>query len=145
MSFLFHDGIILEPAGALSIDALRDIKDNIKGKTVVCIVSGGNFDFERLPDVKERAMRFTGTKRYLILQLPQRPGALKEFLETLGPEDDIARFEYLKKSAKAFGSVLLGIETQQAENFEVLFKNLKSKGFQFRNVTHDELLADFVI
>ena len=78
---------------------------------MVAVVSGGNFDFERLPDVKERALRWEGRKKYYILRLPQRPGALREFLALLGPDDDIARFEYLKKSARNFGSVLLGIET----------------------------------
>ena len=89
----------------------------IRGKTVVCVTSGGNFDFERLPEVKERAQRYSGVKKYFILRLPQRPGALKEFLGILGPEDDIARFEYMKKSARNFGSVLIGIETRKPENF----------------------------
>ena len=104
------EGMVLEPAGALAIDALRDLGP-LDGRTVVAIVSGGNFDFERLPDVKERALRWEGRKKYYILRLPQRPGALRDFLAVLGPEDDIARFEYLKKSARNFGSVLLGIES----------------------------------
>ncbi|MCK1975352.1 threonine dehydratase, partial [Bacillus safensis] len=78
------------------------------------VVSGGNFDFERLPDVRERALRFEGLKKYFIFRFPQRPGALRSFLDLLGPEDDIARFEYLKKSARNFGSVLIGIETKNA-------------------------------
>jgi threonine dehydratase len=147
ITLLNHEGIILEPAGALSIDALWDIfKDSQwRGKNIVCIASGGNFDFERLPQVKEQSMKYEGTKKYLILRLPQRPGALKEFLNCLGPQDDIARFEYLKKSAKNFGSVLLGIETSQPENFESLFERLQEKAFRFEDVTDDEILADFVI
>lgn len=105
----------------------------------------GNFDFERLPDVKERAMKFSGLKKYFILRLPQRPGALKEFLSLLGEEDDIARFEYLKKSAKNFGSVLLGIETKNANNFEHLFAKMDKAGFECTDVTDDEIFADFVI
>jgi len=146
LAFLFHDGIIMEPAGALSSDALKSLPESeIKGKKIVCVVSGGNFDFERLPDVKERAMKFSGTKKYFILRLPQRPGALKEFLNLVGPEDDIARFEYLKKSAKNFGSVLLGIETSNSSNFATLFANMEKAGFEFQDVTEDEILADFVI
>lgn len=145
LDFLHHKGIVLEPAGGLSIDALKDKKEQIKDKTVVCVISGGNFDFERLQDIKERAMRFSGEKKYLILRLPQRPGALKEFLNLLGPDEDIARFEYLKKSAKNFGSVLLGIETKKPKNFETLFKKMQKNGFDFTDVTDDELLADFVI
>lgn len=139
------EGIVLEPAGAMSIDALRDIKDQIKGKTVVCVTSGGNFDFERLPEVKERAQRFSGVKKYFILRLPQRPGALKEFLSILGPNDDIARFEYLKKSARNFGSVLIGIETTSPEDFEVLFAKLDAAGFVYSDITNNETLAQFVI
>ncbi len=137
------EGIVLEPAGALAIDALRD--GNIKGKRVVCIVSGGNFDFERLPDVKERAMRFSGTKKYFILRLPQRPGALRDFLGMLGPDDDIARFEYMKKSARQFGTVLLGIETSSPENFPALLSRLDNAGFAYTDITENEELGAFLI
>ncbi len=139
------EGIVLEPAGALSVDALKDLKDEIEGKSVLCITSGGNFDFERLPEVKERAQRHLGVKKYFILRLPQRPGALKEFLSMLGPDDDIARFEYLKKSARNFGSVLIGIETKKPENFQKLFKKLDAAGFVFDDITENETLVNFVI
>ncbi len=139
------EGIVLEPAGALAVDALVDIADEIRGRQVVCVTSGGNFDFERLPEVKERAQRYLGLKKYLILRLPQRPGALKEFLNILGPDDDIARFEYLKKSARNFGSVLIGIETDRPENLISLFDRLEVAGFTFTDITNDETLAQFVI
>jgi threonine dehydratase len=139
------EGIVLEPAGALSVEALVDVADQIKGKTVVCVTSGGNFDFERLPEVKERALRYSGVKKYFILRLPQRPGALKEFLNLLGPDDDIARFEYLKKSARNFGSVLIGIETTDAANFSAFFAKLDAAGFTYTDITNDETLAQFVI
>ncbi|MCU4652375.1 threonine ammonia-lyase IlvA [Roseibacterium sp. SDUM158016] len=142
---LNHEGIVLEPAGALSLDVLPEIADRIRGKRVVCVTSGGNFDFERLPEVKERAMRYQGLKKYFILRLPQRPGALREFLELLGPDDDIARFEYLKKSARNFGSVLIGIETKDAATFPRLFERIAERGFAFRDITEDELLAEFLI
>lgn len=139
------EGIVLEPAGAMSVEALGDVQSWIRGKSVVCVTSGGNFDFERLPEVKERAQRYSGVKKYFILRLPQRPGALKEFLNILGPEDDIARFEYLKKSARNFGSVLIGIETQHPENFVRLFAHLDDAGFVYSDITNDEILAQFVI
>ena len=142
---LNHEGIVLEPAGALSLDILPGIAERIRGKRVVCVTSGGNFDFERLPEVKERAMRFQGRKKYFILRLPQRPGALRDFLELLGPDDDIARFEYLKKSARNFGSVLIGIETRDASAFPALFARITERGFAFRDITEDELLAEFLI
>jgi threonine dehydratase len=145
LDMLNTEGIVLEPAGALALDALKDLKDKIKGKTVVCVSSGGNFDFERLPEVKERAQRYTGVKKYFILRLPQRPGALKDFLGLLGPDDDIARFEYLKKSARNFGTVLLGIETSKPENFALLSERLEAAGMSIRDITGDEAMVDLII
>ena len=145
LEMLNVEGIVLEPAGALSVDVLPELADQIRGKTVVCVTSGGNFDFERLPEVKERAQRFSGLKKYFILRLPQRPGALREFLTMLGPDDDIARFEYLKKSARNFGSVLIGIETKAAENFTLLKTKLDEAGFTYRDISSDPILAEFLI
>lgn len=139
------EGIVLEPAGALSIEALGEVAEQIKGKSVVCIASGGNFDFERLPEVKERAQRYSGIKKYYILRMPQRPGALKEFLNTLGPDDDICRFEYLKKSARNFGSVLIGIETRSPDSFGLIQSQLDEAGFTYTDITNDETLAQFVL
>ena len=145
LDMLNTEGIVLEPAGALAVDALKDLKEQIKGKTVVCVSSGGNFDFERLPEVKERAQRYAGLKKYFILRLPQRPGALKDFLGLLGPDDDIARFEYLKKSARNFGTVLLGIETSKPENFALLSQRLETAGMSIRDITGDEAMVDLII
>lgn len=140
------EGIVLEPAGALSISALEALDpDQLAGKSVVAVVSGGNFDFERLPDVKERAMRYAGTKKYFILRLPQRPGALKDLLNLLGPEDDIARFEYLKKSARNFGSILIGIETKSPENFARLFEAFDQAGLSYQDITDNEIIANLII
>ena len=139
------EGIVLEPAGAMSIEALGEVAEQIKGKTVVCVTSGGNFDFERLPEVKERAQRYAGLKKYFILRLPQRPGALRDFLDTLGPHDNITRFEYMKKSARNFGSVLIGIETDAPQNFPAMFGRIDAAGFTYTDITNDETLAQFVI
>lgn len=146
LEMLNIEGIVLEPAGALAIDSLKDFTlSQLQGKKIVLIVSGGNFDFERLPDVKERAQRYQGLKKYFIFKFPQRPGALKSFLELLGPDDDIARFEYLKKSARDFGSVMIGIETNHPENFTLLYERFSKAGWQYRDITDDHILANFVI
>ena len=145
LEMLNVEGIVLEPAGALSVDVLPVLAEHIAGKTVICVTSGGNFDFERLPEVKERAQRYSGLKKYFILRMPQRPGALREFLNMLGPDDDIARFEYLKKSARNFGSVLIGIETRQAGQFAQLAERMDAAGFTYRDITGDEALAEFLI
>lgn len=145
IKFLNIEGIVLEPAGALSIDVLQTIRDTIRGKRVVCVTSGGNFDFERLPEVKERAMRFEGLKKYYVLRMPQRPGALKDFLGLLGPNDDIARFEYLKKSARNFGSVLIGIETDDPNAFATLQTRMTEQGFDHRDITDDDVLSGVLV
>lgn len=145
LDMLNVEGIVLEPAGALSIDVLPQLAKRIRGRSVVCVTSGGNFDFERLPEVKERAMRAMGVKKYFVLRLPQRPGALRDFLEILGPDDDIARFEYLKKSARNYGSVLIGIETTDPENFGLLFKRLDAAAYVYRDITDDETLSGVLI
>lgn len=163
LSMLDTEGMVLEPAGALTIDALRDLFDQhgdaLRGKRIVCITSGGNFDFERLPDVKERALRWEGRKKYYILRMPQRPGALRDFLDLLGPDDDITRFEYLKKSARNFGSVLIGLEAKSsgsdiatkggapapADSFKKLADRVATAGFQFRDITDDPVLSEFLI
>ena len=140
------EGVVLEPAGALAITALETLdRDSIRGKTIVAVVSGGNFDFERLPDVKERAMRYAGLKKYFILRLAQRPGALRDFLNMLGPEDDIARFEYLKKSARNFGSILIGIETKNPDNFKDLIANFEKSGMGYEDITENDILANLII
>ncbi len=145
LEMLNVEGIVLEPAGALSVDALGDLAPQIAGRRVVCVTSGGNFDFERLPEVKERAQRHAGRKKYFILRLPQRPGALRDFLALLGPDDDITRFEYLKKSARNFGTVLIGIETGDAGNFPALLGRIDAGGFAYRDITGDETLSEFLV
>lgn len=140
------EGMVLEPAGALSIDILAALpNDMLAGKNIVCVTSGGNFDFERLPEVKEKALKYSGLKKYFILRMPQRPGALKDFLNMLGPNDDIARFEYLKKSARNFGTVLMGIETNDPKNFEALKEKLVEGDFGFQDITDNDLLSSLII
>ncbi|MEH6633327.1 MAG: threonine ammonia-lyase IlvA [Halopseudomonas aestusnigri] len=146
ITMLNIEGVVLEPAGALSIDILQSIDpEELRGKNVVCVTSGGNFDFERLPEVKERALKYAGLKKYFVLRMPQRPGALKDFLFLLGDEDDISRFEYLKKSARNFGSILIGIETKNPNNFDTLMEKFHENGIQFQDITNNEVLANFLI
>lgn len=101
LSLYNENAIIAEPAGALSIAALDSYREQIKGKTVVCVISGGNNDIGRMQEIKERSMMYEGLQHYFIVNFPQRAGALREFLdEVLGPNDDISRFEYTKKITK---------------------------------------------
>ncbi len=136
---------MVEPAWALSTDALKWLKKEIKGKDVVVIVSWSNFDFERLQEVKERSMKYEWLKRYFLISFPQRPWALREFLDCLWPNDDIARFEYLKKSNKNKAPVFIWIETDDKDNWENIMKNMTKKWFKHRDVTDDELYFDLLV
>ena len=145
LEYLKEDGMVVEPAWALSTDALKDMKKEIKWKEVVIIISGSNFDFERIQEVKERKMKFEQLKRYFVVTFPQRPGALKDFLSCLWKHDDIARFEYLKKSNKNRAPAFIGIETDAPKNWERITKNMDALWFKYHDVTNDELYFDLLI
>ncbi|QEC53159.1 L-threonine ammonia-lyase [Anseongella ginsenosidimutans] len=141
-----HEGIIAEPAGVLSIAALDQLKDEIRGRKVVCILSGGNNDLARYPEVIERSLIYEGLKHYFIIEFAQKPGELRTFLNSvLGPEDDIVRFEYLKKTNKEFGPALVGIELSRPQDLEPLLGRFKEQQFRFRNVTNDDMLRKYFI
>ncbi|MEC0790285.1 threonine ammonia-lyase IlvA [Bacillus licheniformis] len=138
--------IVAEPAGALPIAALDLYRDEIKGKNVVCIVSGGNNDIGRMQEIKDRSMMYEGLQHYFIVNFPQRAGALREFLdEVLGPTDDIIRFEYTKKNNKSSGPALVGIELKQREDYEPLIARMDRKGFRYVEVNKDEGLFHLLI
>jgi threonine dehydratase len=132
-----RDGIITEPAGVLSVSALENFKTEIKGKTVVCVISGGNNDITRMEDIKEKSLMYEGLKHYFVVTFPQRAGALKEFLlEVLGDNDDITFFEYSKKTSRSTGPAVVGIQLKKKEDFEPLVARMKEKGFLGEYLNH---------
>ncbi len=125
-----ENGIVLEPAGALTIAALDQYKDQIKGKNVVCLLSGSNNDITRTEEIRERSLLFEGLKHYFLVRFPQRAGALKEFVaEVLGPDDDIVHFEYSKRTSREKGPAVVGIELKSREDFEPLLSRMKQRNF----------------
>lgn len=141
---MYNDSaIVVEPAGALPVAALDAYADKIKGKNVVCIISGGNNDIERTPEIKERSLLDQGLKHYFLVSFPQRPGALKEFVvEVLGPNDDITRFEYVKANNKEQGPTLIGIELARKEDYQTLIEKMDKKGFHYTKINENpELFA----
>ncbi|WP_159019513.1 threonine ammonia-lyase IlvA [Algibacter sp. L3A6] len=124
------DAIVVEPAGALSIAALDFYAEEIKGKNVVCVVSGSNNDITRTAEIKERALLYANLKHYFILKFPQRAGALKEFVvDILGPNDDITHFEYTKKTNRENGAAVVGIQLKSSEDLEPLIAKMKARKF----------------
>jgi threonine dehydratase len=141
-----QNAIVAEPAGALSLAAVEMLQDELKGKRVGVIISGGNNDISRFPDFRERSLLYKNLKHYFIVRFPQRPGALKEFVaEVLGPDDDIVHFEYTKKTARQNGPALVGIELKNPEDFEPLVERMKHKGFFSKYVNDKTELMEFLI
>ncbi|HEU4788511.1 MAG TPA: threonine ammonia-lyase IlvA [Flavobacterium sp.] len=135
-----EEAMVVEPAGALTIAALDFYKEEIKGKTVVCIVSGSNNDIERTAEIKERSLLYEGLMHYFMIQFPQRPGALKEFVnDILGPDDDITYFQFAKKNSREVGSVVVGLELKNPNDIHAIKTNMNTKGFEYQylNERHD--------
>lgn len=146
LSLYNENAIVVEPTGALSVAALDTYAEEIKGKTVVCIVSGGNNDIGRMQEIKERSKLYEGLQHYFIVQFPQRPGALREFLfDVLGPNDDISHFEYTKKNNRETGPALVGIELKDKEDYFALIERIKTKGFLYREVNNDSTLFQMLV
>ncbi|EZH67568.1 threonine dehydratase [Bacillaceae bacterium JMAK1] len=141
-----QQAIVAEPAGAMSISALDFYKEEIKGKTVVCVVSGGNNDIGRMAEMRERSLIYEGLQHYFIVNFPQRAGALREFLnDVLGPDDDITRFDYVKKNNRSIAPALVGIELKSAADYPVLIQRMKAEGFDVDEISTSDKLFNFVL
>lgn len=141
-----EEAIVVEPAGALTLAALGLFKDQLKGKTVVCIVSGSNNDITRTEEIRERSLLYEGLKHYFLIKFPQRAGALRQFLnEVLGPQDDIVLFEYQKKTAKEKGPALIGVELKSREDIQPLKDRLLATGFGFDYLNEKPDLLTYLI
>lgn len=125
-----ENGIVLEPAGALTVAVLDQYKEEIRGKNVVCLLSGSNNDITRTEEIRERSLLSEGLKHYFLVRFPQRAGALKEFVaEVLGPEDDIVHFEYSKRTSREKGPAVVGIELKTQDDLDPLLKRMKERNF----------------
>jgi threonine dehydratase len=141
-----EDAIVAEPAGVLSIAALDDYAEQIKGKNVVCVLSGGNNDIDRMQEIKERSLQYEGLKHYFLIRFAQRPGALKEFVNfVLGENDDITRFEYMQKHNKETGPALVGIELKTKDDYQVLLQNMNKYQINFTELKKDDNLYGYLV
>ena len=139
---LYQDGIIVEPAGCLGICGL-DFLRNLEGKKVVCVVSGGNNDIMRYPEILEKNSIYLGVKHYYIVEFSQKPMELRRFIEyVLGEGDDITRFEYIKKTNKTYGNVLVGFESNNIKRLE---EKMNLKGFNFKKISENDLIFSYLI
>ena len=143
---LYNDeAIVVEPAGAVSIAALDQLRDQIKGKKVGIIICGGNNDVSRTQEIRERALLYEGKKHYFIIRFPQRAGALRDFLNVLGPNDDIAHFEYTKKNNRDSGPALVGIELTDAKDFDGLIERMQASNINFEHINNNPMLFEMLV
>lgn len=141
-----EDALVAEPAGALSVAALDMYQEQIKGKKVVCIISGGNNDIERMQEIKERSLLYEGLKHYFVVRFPNRPGALKLFVnEILGPDDDITRFEFIKKTERESGPALVGIELKSPTDYPSLLARMQQYRFDYKELNQDPTLFELLV
>ena len=146
ISLYQNEGIIAEPAGALSLSAFDDLRNEIKDKTVVCILSGGNNDLLRYPEIMERSLIYQGRKHYFIIEFTQKPGQLRNFLDkALGPSDDIVLFEYMKKTSREKGAALVGVELTDRKDYKPLLERMKASGIKFEILSDKELLYNYIV
>jgi len=141
-----RDAIVVEPAGALSIAALSFLGDAIKGKNVVCIISGSNNDIDRMQEIKERSLQYEGLKHYFLIDFAQRPGALKNFVSNvLGPDDDITRFEYMQKTNKESGPALVGIELKNKSDYQQLIDGMQQHNISYTELNKNDALFSYLV
>lgn len=141
-----EEGIVVEPAGALTVAALDLYKDQIKGKQVVCVLSGSNNDITRTEEIKERALLYEGLKHYFVIRFPQRAGALRDFLNNvLGPNDDITHFEYTKKHNRGSGPALVGIQVPQREDYQGLIERMERHKINYQTLNDSQMLFELLV
>jgi threonine dehydratase len=143
-----NEGIVAEPAGALTVAALEQIaqQTDLRGRTVVCVVSGGNNDISRYPEVIERSLIHQGLKHYFLVEFSQRAGALRQYLDyALGPTDDITLFEYVKKNNREFGPALVGVELASPDDLAPLQERMDTIGLRYQRVEPGSPLFRFLV
>lgn len=141
-----EEAMVVEPAGALSISSLDFYAEQIKGKTVVCVLSGSNNDITRTEEIKERSLFYEGLKHYFLIQFPQRPGALKAFVsEVLGPDDDITYFQFSKKNNRESGPAVVGLELKNKRDLESIVDKMNQLQLSFDYLNDNQLLYNQLI
>ena len=138
--------IVVEPAGALAVAALKFYKDQIKGKRVACIVSGSNNDITRMEEIREKSLLYEGLKHYFIVNFPQKSGAILSFIQNvIGSSADLVHIQYIKKTNKNFGPALIGIELADKNDFEPFLKRMKDNGFAYEYINENNQLFEILI
>ena len=138
--------IVVEPAGALAVAALKFYKDKLKGKRIACVVSGSNNDITRMEEIREKSLLYEGLKHYFIVNFPQKSGAILSFIrDVIGPTDDLVHIQYIRKTNKNFGPALIGIELAAKEDFGPFMQRLKAHGISYEYINENNQLFEILI
>lgn len=126
--------LVTEGAGAVSVAAAMFGKIDLKGKKVVCLLSGGNIDVNILSRVITRGLVMTGRNSTLTLQLEDKPGQLKDVSEIISRcGGNVVRVHYNQSDANmAITSCYLTVsmETRDKAQVEEIKRELSKAGFQ---------------
>lgn len=140
------NAIVVEPAGALSVAALRFYADKIRGKNIACIISGSNNDIIRMEEIREKSLLYEGLKHYFIVNFPQKSGVILSFVrDILGPEADLVHFQYIKKTNKDFGPALVGIEVTDKAYIEDITRRMNEQNFSYEYINENNKLFEILI
>ena len=140
------NAIVVEPAGALSVAALRFYADKIRGKNIACIISGSNNDIIRMAEIREKSLLYEGLKHYFIVNFPQKSGVILSFVrDILGPDADLVHFQYIKKTNKDFGPALVGIEVTDKAYIEDITRRMNEQNFSYEYINENNKLFEILI
>lgn len=140
------NAIVVEPAGALSVAALRFYADKIRGKNIACIISGSNNDIIRMEEIREKSLLYEGLKHYFIVNFPQKSGVILSFVrDILGPDADLVHFQYIKKTNKDFGPALVGIEVTDKAYIEDITRRMNEQNFSYEYINENNKLFEILI
>lgn len=130
---------ILEPAGALAIAGMKAYvqRERITGESLVAIACGANMNFDRLRFVAERAELGEGREAVFAVTIPEEPGSLCKFCDTLGSHS-ISEFNY-RIADKNRAHIFVGIKVKGRADAQAIEQSFRGQGFKTLNLTDDEL------
>ncbi len=134
LSLIEQQKLIAEGAGAVSVAAVMFDKVPVKGKKVVCLVSGGNIDVTILSRVIRRGLVKSGRASLLTIELVDKPGQLvgvSKIIADLGGNVTAVHHERADANANVNGCFLrIQLETRNFEHLEQIRAALRNAGFK---------------
>ena len=130
---------ILEPAGALAVAGMKkDVqRRGLRGRTLVAVACGANMNFDRLLFVAERAELGEQREALLAVEIPERPGSLREFCRLLG-QRSLTEFSY-RLADPRFAHIFVGVQIRDRQDRQALMADLEAAALPCHDLTDNEL------